>query len=368
MAKFFRGQYALYNAETHADGIYFATDKGIIIMNGVEYVGDLAEVRSAVETLKTAVSVSDVAYATDTQTFTVTYSDGSTKEIVVETASGEYASAIEDKTLAMPSAVGGIAKGTKLSDLEGKSYDAIFDDLLFPTVYPTYTAPSASIKLANYTATQEVGAVAPTSANFTTSFNAGAITLNGVKQNNRAGAQDTANSFIYVNGDTSNTTLPTTVAEGGTTYQYYAAYAEGAQPKDNKGNDYQSPLAAGSVNSSAVTVNGTYPWYASTSAATAENPVVKQSLIAWNATAGSMSTGSFALQPSGTIPQVFKFPRQIKSLQMLNTVSNQYETIGWSDSFTETTETISINGNDRTYYVYTYNGAARGSVTLKATF
>ena len=33
-------------------------------------------------------------------------------------------------------------------------------------------------------------------------------------------------------------------------------------------------------------------------------------------------------------------------------------------AYTETTETITINGTSRTYYVYTYNGATRGSVTL----
>lgn len=43
------------------------------------------------------------------------------------------------------------------------------------------------------------------------------------------------------------------------------------------------------------------------------------------------------------------------------------ETIGTSD-YTETTETINIGGIDVTYYVYTYNGSTRGSVTLLANF
>lgn len=41
MAKFFRGPYASYVQETHGEGIYFATDKGIIKMNGVDYIGPL---------------------------------------------------------------------------------------------------------------------------------------------------------------------------------------------------------------------------------------------------------------------------------------------------------------------------------------
>jgi hypothetical protein len=191
--------------------------------------------------------------------------------------------------------------------------------------------------------------------------------LNGSKQNDRSGKLKEDSSFIYWGGNTSNTTLPTTVALGNTSYQYHAEHEEGPQPKDSKGNDYDSPLSAGSVNSSSVTVNGTYPWYASTSTATVSNPVVKQSLVSWNNTSGSMSTGNFEVQPSGTLPQVFKLPRQLDTLQMLNTVSGNMESTN-KTAFTETTETIIINGTSRTYYVYTYNGATRGAVTLKATF
>ena len=355
MIKFYRGLYGAYSAVTHADGIYFATDKGVIRMGGKDYIGPLAD----------ANAVKNIALNAEGDKFVVTFLDNTTAEI--EVAKSEYESNIEDKTLAMPNAVGGFAKGTKVEQLEGKTFNEMFDDLLFPTVNPTFTAPSASIALKNYAATQEVGADAPTTANFTTGYGAGQITLNGVKQANRGGAHDTANSFIYYGSSADNKTLPTKVTLGSTSYKYRAAFAEGPQPKDNKGNDYSSPLAAGTVDSSAVSVNGTYPWFASTSAASAENPVVKQSLVAWNATAGTMSTGNFVLQPSGTLTQVFKLPRQIKTLQMLNTVSGAMDTIGTSD-YTETTETINIGGTDVTYYVYTYKGSTRGEVQLLAKF
>lgn len=284
--------------------------------------------------------------------------------------SSEYESNIEDKTLAMPNAVGGIAKGTTISALEGKTYNEMFDDLLFPTVNPTFTKPSASIAFkSSYSSTQEVGATGPTASDFTVGYNAGAITLNGVKQANRGGTQDTANSFIYVNGSASNKTLPSKVTLGSTTFKYRAAFAEGPQPKNNKGGDYSSPLAAGNVDSSAITLNGTYPWFASTSSATSTNPVVKQSLVAWNATAGNMSTGQFTVQPSGTLPQVFKLPRQIKTLQLKNALNGQMEDVAnIATDYTESTETINIGGTDVTYYVYTYKGSTRGSVTLLAKF
>lgn len=352
---FFIGPRASYIEEEHGGGIYFAEDTQEIIHAGKSYLGILA----------TGKVVRNIAFVEDESKFVITYTDNSTQDIPM--SSGKYVSNIEDKSLAMPNAVGGFAKGTKVSDLEGNSYDQMFDDLLFPTVNPTFTAPSASIKFNNYASTQEVGAVGPTTGNFTTGYNAGQITLNSVKQANRGGAQVAEGSFIYVNGSTTNTTLPSKVTLGNTTFKYRAAYSEGPQPKDNKGNNYSTPLAAGTVDSSAITLNGTYPWYASTSAASSANPVVKQALVAWNATTGSMSTGNFDLQPSGTLPQVFKLPRQLKTLQMKNTVSGNMDTIGTSD-YNETTEVINIGGTDVTYYVYTYKGATRGGVTLLAKF
>lgn len=251
---------------------------------------------------------------------------------------------------------------TQLNSLNLK-VDDLIDELLYPVVVPILTEPSAVISLTGYNSTQEVGAAAPGAENFSTEFNPGQITLNGVKQNDRAGNLDTNNSFIYYGQNAANVILPSEVAEGNTLYQYRAAYAEGPQPKDSKGNDYSTPLPAGYVDSAAIAVNGTWPWYASTSLATAESQVVKQALVSWSKTVGAMSTGKFTLQPSGTLPQVFKLPRKLQTLQMLNTISGQMDTIGTSD-YTESTETI----NGRTYYIYTYNGSARGSVTLLAKF
>ena len=359
MAKFFRGPYSSYVQATHGEGIYFATDKGIIKMNGVDYIGPLGD--------STAVKL--ITPNEDGSKFVITNLDGSTYELPM--ATGEYESNIADKDLAMPNAVGGIAKGTKISALEGKTYDEMFDDLLFPTVNPTFTAPSASIKWNGYSSIQEVGATGPAESNFTTSYSAGQITLNGVKQANRGGAQITANSFIYVNSDANNKTLPSKVTLGNTTFKYRAAFEEGPQPKNNKGGDYDSPLAASTVDSLAVTLNGTYPWYASTVGVTASNPVAKQSLVSWNATAGAMYTGDagFTLEASGTVPQVIKVPnsRTITNMEMYDTGAEKWKAVSMS-VWTTSTETISVNGTDVTYTVYTYNSASRGQVKLRIKF
>lgn len=352
---FYRGLREKYDAELYGSGIYFALDTKEILHQGISFLGELPSMNL----------VKDVAISEDGKKLNIIYVDGTT--VSLPAGSGSYESAIEDKTLTTPTAIGGIPQGTPVSDLEGKSFSELFDEILYPTVYPTFVAPSATIAFNGYTKTQEVGAAGPAVGNFTTSFNAGSINLNGKKQADRAGALDANSSAIYVGGDQSDVTLPEVVALGNTSYQYLAAYAEGPQPYDNKGNAYGTPLPAGSVSSSAIKVNGTYPWFASTASATTASPTVKQSLIAWDPTAGAMTTPQFVLQPSGTLPQVFKLPRQLSSLQMLNTVSSKFETIDAS-VFTETTETMDINGNSREYYVYTYSGEARGSVTLIAKF
>lgn len=169
-------------------------------------------------------------------------------------ASSSYESSL-DPTVATVEKLGGIDAGTTVAQLTGKSYDEIFDTLIFPTVNPTFTAPSASISLKNYQNIQEIGANAPTTANFNVSFNAGAITLAGVKQNNRAGAQDVeASKILYSSSKVED--LPEKVTSGAMDYYYRAAYAEGPQPKDSKGNNYSTPLAAGTVDPSKVTVTG----------------------------------------------------------------------------------------------------------------
>ena len=39
LVKFYRGSYGSYNKDTHKDGVYFASDEQLIMMNGVGYGG-----------------------------------------------------------------------------------------------------------------------------------------------------------------------------------------------------------------------------------------------------------------------------------------------------------------------------------------
>ena len=59
----------------------------------------------------------------------------------------------------MLSDVGGIDAGTTVSDLSGKTFVELFDDLLFPTLLPTYSLPTMTISwsLGGGTQYREVG-------------------------------------------------------------------------------------------------------------------------------------------------------------------------------------------------------------------
>lgn len=270
----------------------------------------------------------------------------------------KYDSKIADKDIEVVENYGDIKKGTKLSELNGKGYNELFDAILFPTIYPTFVAPSASLSLRKYEALQIVGADAPTASHLVPSFYRGAINLNGVEQSGRAG--NLISNVVYVSSYTANPTLPTKVSLGETKYYNRAFYGAGPQPYDNKGNKYGNPLAAGSVDSSAVVVYGTYPFYATTSGAVNGNPL-QQALIKWNA--GNMTSSEFTLLPTATCKQVISTPSEIKEIYVKDITSGNFILTDLA-GFSRTTETR----HERTYFKYTYEGDGRGEITFKIKF
>ena len=243
----FSGVKANYKpAVEHLDKLYFATDTHELLVNGTSYSGGITAVAIEGTTLK------------------ITMIDDSVKTVdLVEIL--KYKSALADN-IATVNDLGGIPAGTTVAQLKNKTFSQLFDELIFPTVNPTFDAPIASLSLKSTSTTptiQEVGtkgASVPTAASFNAGYNPGAIKIAGVKKQNRGGAFDLANSFIYINIPT-NREFPTEIPEGTITYKYRAGYTQGPQPLDSKGNKYQTPLPAGTVDSDAVTINGVYPYF-----------------------------------------------------------------------------------------------------------
>ena len=304
----------------------------------------------------TVEGVKEIKYSDNT--ITVTYFDGSI-EIIPLTVSGggTYVSKIEDKNVAMTSNLGDYKIGTKVSALEGKTYDELFDGILFPTINPSHGTPSlAGFVLNPNTTLVELG-TAVVSISEASLNKATWITYN----NGMAYAGDvesiiynfSINDYVYFNiSDLDNKVYDTL---GNQTYKAEINYLAGKAPKNNKGVVVESLACPAGQVSATRTVNVTAPWFIYDN---------KQPLINWS----TKTTGEFTVNPhTSSNPQMFKLPRKATSLQMYNTVAKQFETIALSD-WEETTETKSINGISHTYYVYTYEGSARGSVKLKANF
>ena len=156
-------------------------------------------------------------------------------------------------------------------------------ELLFDkTFYPTYTPHSFS--LTNNAGLREVGS----SFNITLTFNFDKGKILGKLDNNiwnptmlqdyRAGI---ATSYLLngVSGSNNSSSFNVTTILGTNPLTGSVTYAIGAQPKDSKGNNYDSPLSSGTSPSQSTTFKGIYPYfyYKSTSPIT---PAIMQSAIA----------------------------------------------------------------------------------------
>lgn len=286
-------------------------------------------------------------------------------------------------SLVVPQTIGGINKGTKVSDLEGSTISQMFDNLLFPEVQPTIQAPSATIHFKDTFSSNgvyEVGTTAPIAANFNTSFNRGTCTVVGQANKNRAGNLDSDNSFIYYGGNTSTKTLPAKVTLGTMQYNYHAAYAQGdtlVTSKGNKASVTPNPLPAGSVNSSNLTIFGTYPYYCNGQGASSSSgdsnfpasatPDTKLPLYKWTDTLVGAKFASEAA--TGTRMQfMYSNRKKVTKVEFYNSISGKWETFGTSNYNAKSgIKTYSVQGTNETYNILTTTGPLSGSVQYRFT-
>lgn len=286
-------------------------------------------------------------------------------------------------SLVVPQTIGGINKGTKVSDLEGSTISQMFDNLLFPEVQPTIQDPSATIHFKDTFSSNgvyEVGTTAPIAANFNTSFNRGTCTVVGQANKNRAGNLDSGNSFIYYGGNTSTKTLPAKVTLGTMQYNYHAAYAQGdtlVTSKGNKASVTPNPLLAGSVNSSNLTIFGTYPYYCNGQSAssssgdsnfpTSATPDTKLPLYKWTDTLVGAKFASEAA--TGTRMQfMYSNRKKVTKVEFYNSISGKWETFDTSNYNAKSgIKTYSVQGTNETYNILTTTGPLSGSVQYRFT-
>lgn len=159
-----------------------------------------------------------------------------------------------------PNKIGGIAAGTKVSDLKGKSIIDIVDILVFPSIIPTLKQPRAYYSISNQTIevgqslNPELNFYQGDAGNYTESE---IVTLNDVK-------------VTDFNGYTE---LGTYKHIGTVTYE------AGEYLVDDRGNQTTQRIEAGSVSTTLI-INTTYPWYINSD---------KQQLVPFNQATGEIS-------------------------------------------------------------------------------
>ena len=294
----------------------------------------------------------------------------------------KYIPALGD-TVQMPNAVGGIAAGTTVSKLKGKTQNQIIDMLLFPEQQPTVQAPSVGINFTGGFSKNiilEVGAVAPVSeTNITTSFNQGYGRAAGQPEKKRAGALNSGASFIYYDGQETNKTLPTKITLGTMRYQYHAAYAQGEElvtSWGNKASIQPNPLPAGAINSDAIYIYGTYPYFCNGDNASTSNgegsmpsaptPDKKLNLYKWTDT---LIGAKFASEASTGTRLEFKFPstKNITKVEFYNTVSGKWEVFSSANYVISNDGNIAVQGQQVAYNKLTTQGALSGALQLRFT-
>ncbi len=248
--------------------------------------------------------------------------------------------------------VGGVTSGTTFN--AGTTLEAVLRSILSPTLYPTFTAPSASMSATGSKLLEKGGSLVTV---FTIIFNRGAITPAYGTDGYRAGA---ALDYTLDGTTQSGNTFNVTVTEAKTSYQGTVNYTEGQQPKDSNGNDYDSPYPAGSINTNIVSyefVNAM--WSNVANIAT----IAKMSLVSKSTKQRDM------VFPAQTVanPEVFDIPASwtVTAVQVKNDLSGQYE-----DALSQFTVT-DVNHDDAggvstAYKRYTFNmGMATGARTVR---
>lgn len=286
-------------------------------------------------------------------------------------------------SIQMPNTVGGIAVGTTVATLNGKKQNEIIDMLLFPEQQPQVVAPSATILLSSGFINNEImeaGMAAPVAGtNIETAFNQGYGRVAGQPDKKRAGALNSEASFIYYGGQENNKTLPTKVVLGTMQYNYHAAYTQGEQlvtSWGNKASVQPNPLPAGAVNSGAVYIYGTYPYFANGKDASTDNgesdmpsaPIVNNKLRLYKWT-DTLIGAKFASEASTGTRLEFKFPstKNVTKVEFYNTVSGKWEVFASANYAISDAGNIQVQGVPVAYKKLTTQGAMSGALQLRFT-
>lgn len=261
---------------------------------------------------------------------------------------------------------------------QGYTYSEMFDAILFPTIMPTLTKPSLSWK--NYSTTNDilVGTditdLILTNDNIDDYINVslGSWSLNTNSDMTASNGYDDIEVEMtgtpIDNGDETYSMGTSTI-----TYKAYANFADGDDPKDNKGNicEGMGYNSNGNVYSPAANIYPYYNFYATTNQNTPGvlvlQPVIRKSGIETITT----TQGKMNLAPHTTDkPWKLRLPRKLQTLWILNTSNGKYETIEMSGDAPKMWkyEQDTQFENGIKYHIYTYTGGDNNSANIQIQF
>jgi len=283
-------------------------------------------------------------------------------------STGEYVLADVEDVVAYtnatptPVTIGGIDAGSTFTD---QTMTQMWDSLLYPELFPSLVAPSSTFALTE-SGYHEIGEVVAT-LHFSATFSRGTITPAYGTSGYRSGLP---NTYKYTGTGLSNQTSTSltdaetvssyTVLTGAQNWTGAVAYDAGEQPLSNKGNNYDSPLAAGDTATITRTITGVYPWYA-TSVAIAT--LTKQALASMSSSYVQVTM----IAEDGVDKQRIELPVgwiAITAIKQYNTLSGVWDSVSTS-TFTVTDTTETIQGNVIDYKLWTHNGPTIGSRQLR---
>lgn len=319
---------AVKGAPCQIDKIEYDEEAGTVTIT-FSWKGDSGQTQSDIAVLHNGedgadgsqVSVNPIV-ATGTKIAEITI-DGTKYNLYSPNGGGGSAELQEDLTTSVT--VGGITSGTTYE--AGTSLEALFRDMLNPVAYPTLTNPSASLTA---TGAKLLEKGATLNVTFTLTLNRGSINPQYTAESSyRSGA---ATGYTFDGETTTTNTFAKTITSAKTSYQGSIAYAEGCQPKDSTGKDYQSPLPSGSVNSNVINYEFVDALWANTANIAT---VAKLALVSKSA---KLKQFDFPAQTAAN-PEIFDVPASgwnITALEVLNTLSNQWEDCSAEFAITDT--------------------------------
>lgn len=311
-----------------------------------------------------------------------------------------------DNSLTVPNTIGGISSGTTVSDLKDRNLVELFDDLLFPTLLPSYVNPTITLS-STVTGIREVGssysstitltgrendASSFTSLSIYSSVNGGSSTLllNSTSLTGTA-SSDLASQFGFTNSNNPNLSyaigylhsgviVPTYSLSNSTiSYSGFGDYSAGLALKNSKGltdgrtpavRSTSNPQAAGTnFASSTQTVIGYYPYFYGKTSTQKTASEIKTIIESGSGFTKVVNTGtgnlSMSFNASGEWPWFAVFESYTTKTAWYETPLNSGSIGGASDLFVSPT-TLSITSSDG-YWIANYKIYPAGKVTTLGT-